>query len=72
LEKGENYHTFKYWRQALKKEKPQPFFKELKENEPTLDIELSYRDLKILFPNGCTIALLKQCLKSMKEIQCSP
>ena len=71
LENGENYHTFKYWRQTLKKPKLQPLFEELKEEEPNLDIELCYGELKILFPNGCTASLLKECLESIRKTQCS-
>lgn len=70
LENGENYHKFKYWRQALKTPMPLPVFKELREEEVKLDIELSYGELKVHFPNGCTTSLLEMCLKSMKKAQC--
>lgn len=70
LENDENYHQFRYWRQTLKKPEPQPSFQELKEETPKLDIELCYGDLKILFPNGCTTALLEMCIKSIGRAQC--
>ena len=69
-ENNENYHTFKYWRQALKSLELQPTFEELKEEPPELDIELQYGDLKILFPNGCTADVLKACLESIRNTQC--
>ncbi len=70
VQNGENYHTFNYWRKALKKEESSPVFEELVEEKLQLDIELSWGNLKILFPKGCTIEGFQFCVKALKDLAC--
>lgn len=67
---NERYSTFKYWRYVLKKRSAQPpIFEELKDTAPAR-FELWMGEVKIVFPDGCNEAMLENCIRVMRRVQC--